>query len=144
MRSWSYLIQIRAVGKEGREEEVSALYIVALPPDDELLRVVEMECYASQYLPGDTALRLGRAYAVGTDIEVKKLEDYGFLGYRKDMDLYIFKEGLSFEEGLTNLYKLLLNYLSERMEFKYVYPVVDIGSPEEEVMLRCLKKALSA
>ncbi len=144
MRSWSYLIQIRAVDKEGREEESSALYIVALPPDEELLKVVEMECYASHYMPRDTALRLGRAYAVGTDIKVENPEDYGFLGYREDMDLYVFKEGLSFEEGLINVYRLLLKDLSERMELEYVYPVVDVGSPEEEVMLNCLKKSLSA
>lgn len=144
MRSWSYLIQVRAVDDKGRQEEESALYVVALPPDEDLLRIVEMECYANQYVPRETAIRYGKAYAVGTDAKIESPEDYGLIGYREDMDLYIFREGLSFEEGLVNVYRILTNELSKRFNFQYIYPVVDVGSPEEEVMLKCLKRSIQS
>ncbi len=141
MRSWNYFIQIKAIGRD-REEEASALYIVALPPDENILKNVEMECYAQEYVPGEIAIKYGRAYAIGTDLQISNPEEYGLIGYRGDMDLYIFKENMSFEEGLVNLYKILITDLSKRMQIEYIYPIVDVGSPPEEVMLDCLKKAI--
>ncbi len=141
MRSWNYYIQVKGINRE-KEEENSALYIVALPPDESLLKLVEMECYAQNYIPMDIAIKYGKAYAIGTDIKLENLQDYKLAQYREDMDLYIFEEGVSFEEGLTNLYKLLIDDLSKKIQFEYVYPVVDVGSPPEEVMINCLKKVL--
>jgi len=143
MRSWVYYIQLRAFYKDGRVEEEGLLYVVALP-DEEKLKSVDMECYATEYLPQDLALRVAQAYAVGTHLEVKDLSLYGLEFYREEQDLYIFREGISFEEGLVNSYRLLLEELKKRGDIEAVEPVVDVGTPSFEVMYKCLNEAVSS
>jgi hypothetical protein len=46
LKSWSYYIQLRAYDESGNVKEDSALYIVGLPITDDVLKAVEMECYA--------------------------------------------------------------------------------------------------
>ncbi|ADO44885.1 conserved hypothetical protein [Hydrogenobacter thermophilus TK-6] len=142
MRSWVYYIQLRAYYQDGTFREEGALYVVAIP-DEEKLKDVDMECYAKEYLPQQTALSSARAYAVGTDIAIKDISPYQLAGYRKDMDLYVFKEGIGFEEGLSRVFKILLDHLAESGEIKMVEPVIDVGTPSADVMYACLKKALS-
>ncbi|WP_448588598.1 hypothetical protein [Thermocrinis sp.] len=139
MRSWSYLIQVRAYSDDGRVEEESALYVVSLPPDPEFLKNVELECYATSYLPFQTVLKVAHAYAIGTDAKIEDLERYSLMGYREDMDLYIFKEGVGFKEGLIRVFSLILDLLKARGTYKFIEPVVDVGTPPSELMLECLE-----
>jgi len=143
MRSWSYLIQVRAQFEDGRVGEEGVLYVVSLPSDPTLLKEVEMECYAVSYIPLQTVLKVAQAYALGTDAEIQDLQSYRLQGYREDMDLYIFQEGVGFKEGLTKAYELILSLLKGRGEVVRVEPVVDVGSPPAEVMLECLRSALA-
>jgi hypothetical protein len=143
MRSWSYLIQVRAQFEDGRVEEEGVLYVVSLPSDPALLKEVEMECYAVSYIPFQTVLRVAQAYALGTDAQIQDLQSYRLQGYREDMDLYIFQEGVGFKEGLTKAYELILSLLKGRGEVVRVEPVVDVGTPPKEVMMECLRSALA-
>jgi len=143
MRSWSYLIQVRAQFEDGRVEEEGVLYVVSLPSDPTLLKEVEMECYAVSYITFQTVLRVAQAYALGTDAKIQDLQSYRLQGYREDMDLYIFQEGVSFMEGLTKAYELILNLLKKRGKVVKIEPVVDVGTPPMEVMMECLKSALA-
>lgn len=143
MRSWVYYIQLRAHYKGGKIKEEGALYVVAIP-SDEKLKSVDIECYAKEYLPQEMALKLAQAYAVGTDISLKDLSHYGLATYREDLDLYVFHEGISFEEGLIEVYKILLDHLEKIGEIEFVEPIVDIGTPSTDLMYNCLNKALSA
>jgi hypothetical protein len=143
MRSWSYLIQVRAQFEDGRVEEEGVLYVVSLPSDPALLKEVEMECYAVSYIPFQTVLKVAQAYALGTDAEIKDLQNYHLQGYREDMDLYIFQEGVGFKEGLTKAYELILSLLKGRGEVVRIEPVVDVGTPPKEVMMECLRSALA-
>jgi len=143
MRSWSYLIQVRAQFEDGRVEEEGVLYVVSLPSDPTLLKEVEMECYAVSYIPFQTVLKVAQAYALGTDAQIKDLQRYHLQGYREDMDLYIFQEGVGFKEGLTKAYELILSLLKGRGEVVRVEPVVDVGTPPKEVMMECLRSALA-
>jgi len=143
MRSWSYLIQVRAQFEDGRVEEEGVLYVVSLPSDPALLKEVEMECYVVSYIPFQTVLKVAQAYALGTDAQIKDLQSYRLQGYREDMDLYIFQEGVGFKEGLTKAYELILSLLKGRGEVVRVEPVVDVGTPPKEVMMECLKSALA-
>jgi len=143
MRSWSYLIQVRAQFEDGRVEEEGVLYVVSLPSDPTLLKEVEMECYAVSYIPFQTVLKVAQAYALGTDAQIKDLQSYRLQGYREDMDLYIFQEGVGFKEGLTKAYELILSLLKGRGEVVRVEPVVDVGAPPKEVMMECLRSALA-
>jgi hypothetical protein len=59
------------------------------------------------------------------------------------MDLYIFQEGVSFKEGLTKAYELILSLLKGRGEVVRVEPIVDVGTPPMEVMMECLRSALA-
>jgi hypothetical protein len=102
-----------------------------------------MECYAVSYIPFQTVLRVAQAYALGTDAQIKDLQSYHLQGYREDMDLYIFQEGVGFKEGLTKVYELILSLLKGRGEVVRVEPVVDVGSPPTEVMMECLRSALA-
>lgn len=142
MRSWVYYVEIAAYYEDGREKKASAVYVVALPLE-ESLSPVDMECYASEYASFSLALTHGKAYAIGVDYALENFEEYKLMGYREDLDLYLFKEGISFEEGLEEVYRILCKDL-EKDGLAAVIPVVDVGSPPEEVMLRCLKRALSA
>ncbi len=143
MRSWSYLIQVRAQFEDGRVEEEGVLYVVSLPSDPELLKAVEMECYAVSYIPFQTVLKVAQAYALGTDTKIEDLGNYYLQGYREDMDLYIFREGVGFKEGLTKAYELILRLLKKRGKIVKVEPVIDVGTPPAEVMIECLNSALA-
>jgi hypothetical protein len=143
MRSWSYLIQVRAQFEDGRVEEEGVLYVVSLPSDPTLLKEVEMECYAVSYIPFQTVLRVAQAYALGTDAEIQDLQSYHLQGYREDMDLYIFQEGVSFKEGLTKAYELILSLLKKKGKVVKIEPVVDVGTPPMEIMMECLRSALA-
>ena len=142
MRSWVYYIEISAYYQKGSRERVSAVYVVALP-EDKPLNPVDMECYASEYAPARLAIEHGMAYAIGFDEEIKNPQDYDLMGYREDMELYVFKEGLSFKEGLERVYRLLYESI-EKEDLVAIEPVVDVGSPPRELMLECLKRAISA
>jgi hypothetical protein len=143
MRSWSYLIQVKAQFEDGRVEEEGVLYVVSLLSDPTLLKEVEMECYAVSYIPFQTVLKVAQAYALGTDAEIKDLQSYRLQGYRENMDLYIFQEGVGFKEGLTKAYELILSLLKGRGEVVRIEPVVDVGTPPKEVMMECLRSALA-
>ncbi|ADC89882.1 hypothetical protein Thal_1250 [Thermocrinis albus DSM 14484] len=143
MRSWSYLIQLRGYTERGEAKEASALYVVSVPMDENILKATGMECYATHYLPPSAAVLQGMAYAVGIDRVLQNPEEYRIMGYREDMDLYIFKEGVTFKEGLVEVFRLLLEELSSQGVVE-VMPVLDVGSPPEDVMMECLQKALSA
>jgi len=119
------------------------LYVVSLPSDPALLKEVEMECYAVSYIPFQTVLKVAQAYALGTDAHIKDLQNYRLQGYREDMDLYIFQEGVGFKEGLTKAYELIISLLKGRGEVVRVEPVVDVGTPPKEVMMECLRSALA-
>ncbi|MEJ7553572.1 MAG: hypothetical protein WKI48_02375 [Aquificaceae bacterium] len=142
MRSWVYYIEISAYYQKGSRERASAVYVVALP-EDKPLNPVDMECYASEYAPVRLAIEHGMAYAIGFDEEIKNPQDYDLMGYREDMELYVFKEGLSFKEGLERVYRLLYESI-EKEDLVAIEPVVDVGSPPRELMLECLKRAISA
>ncbi|MEJ7620670.1 MAG: hypothetical protein WKI46_07650 [Aquificaceae bacterium] len=142
MRSWVYYIEISAYYQKGSRERASAVYVVALP-EDKPLNPVDMECYASEYAPAKLAIEHGMAYAIGFDEEIKNPQDYDLMGYREDMELYVFKEGLSFKEGLERVYRLLYESI-EKEDLVAIEPVVDVGSPPRELMLECLKRAISA
>ncbi|MGB9874179.1 MAG: hypothetical protein ACPLRS_04330, partial [Hydrogenobacter sp.] len=62
MRSWVYYIQLRAHYQDGTLKEEGALYVVAVPKDEKL-KDVNMECYAKEYLPQETAIKSAYAYA---------------------------------------------------------------------------------
>ncbi|QID33302.1 hypothetical protein [Pampinifervens florentissimum] len=141
MRSWVYYIEISAYYQKGSRERASAVYVVALP-EDKPLNPVDMECYASEYAPVRLAIEHGMAYAIGFDEEIKNPQDYDLMGYREDMELYVFKEGLSFKEGLERVYRLLYESI-EKEDLVAIEPVVDVGSPPKELMFECLKRAIS-
>ncbi len=141
MRSWVYYIELSAYYQKGKRESISAVYVVALPKDKPL-SPVDMECYASEYAPARLAIEYGMAYAVGFDEQIENLQKYDLMGYREDLELYVFKEGLSFKEGLERVYRLLYENLKKE-ELVAVEPVVDVGSPPKELMLECLKSAIS-
>ncbi|MEJ5339651.1 MAG: hypothetical protein ACK42C_02995 [Aquificaceae bacterium] len=142
MRSWVYYIELTGYYREGSRESVSAVYVVALP-EDKPLNPVDMECYASEYAPAKLAIEHGMAYAVGFDERIENLQTYDLMGYREDMELYIFREGLSFQEGLERVYRLLYENL-KKDGLVGVEPIVDVGSPPRELMVECLKRAISA
>ncbi|MFN3598349.1 MAG: hypothetical protein ACK4VK_01230 [Aquificaceae bacterium] len=141
MRSWVYYVELLGHYEDGSFEKKSAVYVVAFPLEG--LSPVDMECYAMEYAPANLAINHGKAYAVGVDEDIKNPESYSLAGYREDLELYVFNEGLSFEEGLEEVFKILLdNFNKERL--KGFVPLVDVGSPPEEIMVKCLKKVLSA
>ncbi len=142
MRSWVYYIELLGYYEKGSKDRVSAVYVVALP-EDKPLSTVDMECYASEYAPAKLAIEHGMAYAIGFDEEIKDPQDYDLMGYREDLELYIFREGLGFQEGLERVYKLLYENL-RKDKLMAVEPVVDVGSPPKELMFECLKRVISA
>lgn len=141
MRSWVYYIELSGYYQNGSRENISAVYVVALP-EDKPLNPVDMECYASEYAPAKLAIEYGMAYAIGIDDKIENPQNYDLMGYREDMELYIFKEGLSFKEGLERVYRLLYENL-RKDELVAVEPVIDVGSPPRELMVECLRKVLS-
>lgn len=79
MRSWVYYIEILGYYEGGKEESLSAVYVVALP-EDKPLNPVDMECYASEYAPTGLAIEHGMAYAVGLDEKIENLQTYDLMG----------------------------------------------------------------
>ncbi len=142
MRSWTYFIQLRGRNEKGEAAEEGALYIVAVPSDEKLLGEVTFSCYSRHYLPEESAVNYGKAYAVGVDFEIENPEEYGINFFREEDELYIFKEGISMKEGLKNVYKLLMNRLRERGYGKDFDLIVDVGNPSEELMRECLLEAI--
>ncbi|MCS6876047.1 MAG: hypothetical protein NZM36_04220 [Aquificaceae bacterium] len=142
MRSWVYYIELIGHYEGGRSERSSAVYVVAIP-EDEPLASVDMECFASEYAPLKLAINHGKAYAIGVDEAIDNLENYSLKGYREDLELYVFTEGLSFTEGLKQVYRLL--YINLKKEgLISVEPVVDVGSPPTELMMECLREVVSS
>ncbi|MFN3947875.1 MAG: hypothetical protein ACK4LA_07300 [Aquificaceae bacterium] len=141
MKSWVYYVELLGHYEDGSVEKRSAVYVVALPLEG--LNPVDMECYAKEYAPANLAIDHGKAYAVGVDEEIKDLERYSLIGYREDLELYLFKEGLGFEKGLEEVFKILLEGFDKK-RLKGLVPLVDVGSPPESLMVKCLKRILSA
>ncbi|MCS7263130.1 MAG: hypothetical protein N3C13_05355 [Aquificaceae bacterium] len=140
MRSWVYYIELVGHYEGGRKEKASAVYVVALP-EEEPLPAVDMECYASEYVPAKLAITHGKAYALGVEEPIEDPQRYRLKGYREDLELYVFQEGLSFQEGLEQVYRLLYESLNGETLLA-LEPVVDVGSPPRELMMECLKKVL--
>lgn len=142
MRSWTYYIQLIGRNIKGESVQESALYIVAIPLEEGILKEVNINCYAKHYLPEDEAVGRGLAYAVGVDFEIRNLERYGLQFFREDEELYIFKRDISMKEGLTNVYRLLMDRLSERGYGADFDICMDVGNPSEELMRECLLEAI--
>ncbi|MDQ7038955.1 MAG: hypothetical protein Q9N26_07155 [Aquificota bacterium] len=144
MRSWTYFIQLRGRNAKGEAKEEGALYIVAVPSDENLLGEVTYNCYARHYLPEESAVNYGKAYALGVDFEIENPEEYGINFYREDEELYIFKEGIPMKEGLKNVYRLLMKRLKDAGYGKDFDVIVDVGNPSEDLMRECLLEAIKS
>ncbi|MFN7065818.1 MAG: hypothetical protein ACK4OF_06700 [Aquificaceae bacterium] len=141
MRSWVYYVELLGHYKDGRVERRPAVYVVALPSEG--LNPVDMECYASEYAPFNLAINYGKAYALGVDETIEDPKRYNLVNYRDDLELYIFKEGLGFEEGLQEVLRVLLDSF-DKEKLTALVPLVDVGSPPEEILLNCLERVISA
>ncbi len=106
-KSWNDFIEIVAYDKEGNTMEISALYIVAVPADDKLEKDVGFQCYRPTYIPRELVKQIGKAYGVALEFDIEDFEKYKIKGYRPDIDLYVFNEGLSYDEGLEQVFKIL-------------------------------------
>ncbi len=142
MRSWTYYIQLVGRDKKGVSENESALYIVAVPMNNDIFKEVLINCYASHYLPEDNAIKYGFAYALGVDFEIQDLDKYGLQFLREEDELYIFKENINMKEGLINVYRILMDRLTEKGYNADFDIYTDVGSPSEELMRECLLKAM--
>lgn len=140
MKSWVYYLQLLARKEDSKTQVLSCVYVVALPKD-EALSPVELECYASEYLPHELARKKAHAYALGPEEDIKDPSRFRLKGYRQDLELYIFQEGLSFEEGLTEAFRVMLDNAKGIVS---VEPILDVGSPPREVLLSCLKRAIDS
>ncbi len=118
-KSWNHFVEMVAFDEEGNTREISALYIVAVPNPDKLERDVGFGCYRPTYIPKDVVEKIGKAYGVATEFDIKEPEKYDIIGYRPDIDLYVFKEGLTYKEGLDRVYQILKDTL-ENEGFKPV------------------------
>ena len=142
MRSWTYFIQLIGRNDKGEVMSEGALYIVAVPTDKNLFQAQKLSCYSEHYLPEESAVNHGKAFAVGVEFEVEKPEDYGISFYREEDELYIFKEGISMKEGLKNVYRLLMNRLKDMGYGKDFDTIIDMGNPSEDLMRECLLEAI--
>ena len=142
MRSLSYLIRLVGVNEKGQTKQEEALYIVAVPMDENLLKEVKYSCFSQHYVPEARAVEYGLAYAVGVDFEIKDLEKYGLNFFSEEDELYIFKEGITMKEGLKNVYKLLMDKLREEGFGKDFEVIKDIGAPSLNLMHECLAEAI--
>ncbi len=142
MRSWTYFIQLVGRNRKGESKQEGALYIVAIPPGENMVKEVTFSCYADHYLPEENAVNYGMAYALGIDFELNDIEKYGLSFYRGEEGLYIFKEGISMKKGLTNVFRILMEKLKESgyaIDFD-IY--VDVGNPSDDLMRECLLEAM--
>ncbi len=142
MRSWTYFIQLVGRNEKGEEMHEGALYIVAVPTDKNLFQAQKLSCFSEHYLPEESAVNYGKAFAVGVEFEVKNPEDYGLSFFREEDELYVFKEGISMKEGLKSVYKLLMDRLSELGYGKDFDTIFDMGNPSEDLMRECLLEAI--
>lgn len=142
MRSWTYFIQLAGRNDEGEVAQEGALYIVAVPTDKNLFQAQRLSCYSEHYLPEESAVKYGKAFALGVEFDIKDLEAYGLSFYREDDELYIFKEGISMKEGLRNVYRLLMDRLRGMGYGKDFDTIVDMGNPSEDLMRECLLEAI--
>jgi len=142
VRSWTYFIQLLGRNEKGESMQEGALYIVAVPTDRNLFQAQKLSCYSEHFLPEESAVDHGMAYAVGVDFEIENLEDYGLSFFREEEELYIFKEGIPMKEGLKNVYRLLMDRLRKEGYGKDFDTIVDMGNPSEELMRECLLEAI--
>ncbi len=142
MRSWTYFIQLVGRNEKGESMQEGALYIVAVPTDKNLFQAQKLSCFSEHYLPEESAINHGKAFAVGVEFEVKKPEDYGLSFFREEDELYIFREGIPMKEGLKSVYRLLMDRLRELGYGKDFDTVVDMGNPSEDLMRECLLEAI--
>ncbi len=142
MRSWTYFIQLLGRNEKGESMQEGALYIVAVPTDKNLFQAQKLSCYSEHFLPEESAVDHGKAYAVGVDFEIENFEDYGLSFFREDEELYIFKEGIPMKEGLKNVYRLLMDRLRKEGYGKDFDTIVDMGNPSEDLMRECLLEAI--
>lgn len=142
MRSWTYFIQLVGRNEKGETMQEGALYIVAVPTDMNLFQEQKLSCYSEHYLPEESAVKYGKAFAVGVEFEVKDPENYGLNFFREEDELYIFKEGISMKEGLKNVYRLLMDRLRSLGYGKDFDTMFDMGNPSEDLMRECLLEAI--
>ena len=142
MRSWTYFIQLVGRNDKGEAMQEGALYIVAVPTDKNLFQTQKLSCYSEHYLPEESAVNHGKAFAVGVEFEVENPKDYGLSFYREDDELYVFEEGISMKEGLKNIYRLLMDRLTSLGYGKDFDTLFDMGNPSEELMRECLLEAI--
>jgi len=88
----------------------------------------------STALPQEFAIAYGKAYAIGTDIDIKNLSDYNLNAYDKAIDLYIFNENVNFHEGLEQVFRILLEQSFKDFEPSKIEPVIDVGIPPIETL----------
>ncbi len=142
MRSWTYFIQLIGRNRKGESKQEGALYIVAVPPGENMFKEVTLSCYADHYLPEENAVNYGMAYALGIDFEIEDMERFGIGFYREEEGLYIFKEGISMKEGLKNVFKILMRKLKEDGYGADFDIYVDVGNPSDDLMRECLLEAM--
>ncbi len=112
-KSYNHYIELIAYDKKGNTKNISILYIVAVPENDAVEREIDFQCYRPTYMPKNIVEKIGKAYGIAVEFDIKNPEKYSMLGYRPDLDLYVFKEGMSFEEGLEKIKKIVSDYLKE-------------------------------
>ncbi|GEM_PF-798626 len=142
MRSWTYFIQLVGRNEKGESLEEGALYIVAVPTDRNLFQAQRLSCFSEHFLPEESAIQHGKAFAVGVDFEIDNPESYGLKFFREDDELYIFEEGIPMKEGLKRVYRLLMERLKKQGYGKDFDTIVDMGNPSEELMRECLLEAI--
>ncbi len=142
MRSWTYFIQLVGRNEKGEAMQEGALYIVAVPTDMNLFQQQKLSCFSEHYLPEESAIKHGKAFAVGVEFPVENPEKYDLAFFREDDELYIFKENIPMKEGLKKVYRLLMDRLKSLgygVDFDTVF---DMGNPSEDFMRECLLEAI--
>ncbi len=112
-KSWNQYVEIVAYDKDGNSRRLSALYIVAVPAEQKLEKEIDFKCYRPTYIPKDLVEKIGKAYGVATEFDIENPEKYNIMGYRPDIDLYVFNEGMTFQEGLEKIYEILKDELKK-------------------------------
>lgn len=112
-KPYNHYIELLAYDKNGNTKNISILYIVAVPENDAVERKIDFQCYRPTYMPKNIVEKIGKAYGIAVEFDIKNPEKYSMLGYRPGLDLYVFKEGMSFEEGLEKIKEIVSDYLKE-------------------------------